>query len=81
MRETDYALMHYYFGLPTGFLSQYTNGTHGKLFYAQLARPLFRRATRLALVLVRMLGPTLVLALRPSYGAPDLADSRRSQRE
>lgn len=36
MRETDYDLMHYYFGLPTGLLSQYTNGTHGKPFIVSL---------------------------------------------
>jgi hypothetical protein len=52
-----------------------------KSHYAQLARPLLGRATRLAPALVRMLGPTLVLALRPSYGVPVLADSQRSQRE
>jgi len=49
--------------------------------YSQLARPLLGRATRLAPALVRMLGPTLVLALRPSYGPPILADSRRSRGE
>jgi len=58
-----------------GYLA--TDITH----YAQLVRPLLGRATRLAPTLVRMLGPTLVLALRPSYGSPILADSRRSQRE
>jgi len=52
-----------------------------KAHYAQLAKPLLGRATRLAPALVRMLGPTLVLALRPSYGAPILADSRCNQRE
>jgi hypothetical protein len=52
-----------------------------KSHYVQLARPLLGRATRLAPALVRMLGPTLVLALRPSYGAPILADSRRSRGE
>jgi len=52
-----------------------------KSHYVQLALPLLGRATRLAPVLARMLGPTLVLALRPSYGAPILADSQRSRGE
>ncbi len=52
-----------------------------KSHYAKLARPLLGRATRLAPALARMLGPTLFLALRPSYGAPILADSRRSRGE
>ena len=36
MRETDYDLMHYYFGLPTGLLSQYSNGTRGKPYIVSL---------------------------------------------
>jgi hypothetical protein len=47
--------------------------------YVQLTEPLLGRATMLAPALARIIGPTLVLGLRPSYGAPILADSRESR--
>jgi len=47
--------------------------------YAQLAEPLLGRATLLTPAIARIIGPTLILALRPSYGAPILADSRKYQ--